>query len=168
MDAWYGGEDGMSKSCHFCWTQRALPKTIRHHCLDDLFAIQSLLSGPTDSPSHEWERWSRLLIWTVTIFSITYYWPYPYASYVKITYNKTWPYPDSHYSLISFSILITWMFTIIAPSIQLSIHIYMTMHPQHIVAAPPTVRVNCAKLQNIMDYWFAVLNFQTNSREEIQ
>ena len=158
MDAWYGGEDGMSKSCHFCWTQRALPKTIRLHCLDDLFAIQSLLGGPTDSPSHEWERWSRLLIWTVTIFSITYYWPYPYASYVKITYNKTWPYPDSHYSLISFSILITWMFTITAPSIQLSIHIYMT--------TPTAVRVNCAKLQNIMDYWFAVLNVQTNSREE--
>ena len=40
------------------------------------------------------------------------------------------------------------------------------LHPQHIVAAPPTVRVNCAKLQNIMDYWFAVLNVQTNSREE--
>ena len=99
-------------------------------------------------------------------YLLNYYWPYPYASYVKITYNKTWPYPDSHYSLISFSILITWMFTIIAPSIQLSIHIYMTIHSQHIVVAPPTVRVNCAKLQNIMDYWFAVLNVQTNSREE--
>ena len=51
VDTWYGGEDGMSKSCPLCRTERALPETTRLHGLDDfLSAVQPLL---TDSPLHE-------------------------------------------------------------------------------------------------------------------
>ena len=54
VDVWYGGEDGMSKSCPLCRTQRALPETTRLHGLDDfLSALQPLLGNATDSPPHE-------------------------------------------------------------------------------------------------------------------
>ena len=44
----------------------------------------------------------------------------------------------------------------------------LNFNSQHTVAAPPTVRVHCAKLQNKIVYYFiGSVNVQNNSKEEI-
>ena len=47
VDRWYRGEEGMSKGCPLCGTERALPETTRLHGLDDfLVAVQPLMDAP--------------------------------------------------------------------------------------------------------------------------
>ena len=54
VDTWFGGDDGITKKCPLCGTDRALPDTMRLHGLDDfLLAIQPLLSEPQDMHSQE-------------------------------------------------------------------------------------------------------------------
>ena len=49
VDTWYKGEDGISKKCPLCGTDRALPESMRLHGLDDfLIAIQPLLCEPQE------------------------------------------------------------------------------------------------------------------------
>lgn len=49
VDTWFMGDDGITKKCPLCGTDRALPDTMRLHGLDDfLLAIQPLLSDPHD------------------------------------------------------------------------------------------------------------------------
>ena len=51
VDQWYRGEDGISKKCPLCGTDRALPETMRLHGLDDfLVSIAPLLGDPQMVP----------------------------------------------------------------------------------------------------------------------
>ena len=46
MDAWYGGEDGISRTCPMCRFERAYSETTTLRGLDDfLRAIQPLLAA---------------------------------------------------------------------------------------------------------------------------
>ena len=50
IDTWYRGEDGISRNCPRCSTERALPDTMRFHGLDDfLKVITPLIEDPQQS-----------------------------------------------------------------------------------------------------------------------
>ena len=54
VDTWYRGEDGISRNCPRCLTERALPETMRLHGLDDfLKAIKPLVAEPQVSNMDE-------------------------------------------------------------------------------------------------------------------
>ena len=47
VDTWFMGDEGISKKCPLCGTDRALPDTMRLHGLDDfLLAIKPILVNP--------------------------------------------------------------------------------------------------------------------------
>ena len=54
VDTWYCGEDGISRNCPRCRTERALPETMRLLGLDDfLKAIKPLVDEPQSSSMDE-------------------------------------------------------------------------------------------------------------------
>lgn len=53
VDIWYRGEEGMSKGCPLCGTERALPETTRLYGLDDfLVAVKPLMENPAQQETH--------------------------------------------------------------------------------------------------------------------
>jgi len=52
VDAWYGGEEGISRSCPLCHFQRAYSETTTLRGLDDfLGAIKPLFAAPDEEPT---------------------------------------------------------------------------------------------------------------------
>lgn len=57
VDAWYGGEDGISRSCPMCRFDRAYSETTTLRGLDDfLGAIKPLFAAPYEEPTSDLEQ----------------------------------------------------------------------------------------------------------------